>query len=62
MNLNEIKLKSCPFCGGQGNIMIPTGRYLTFYVIMCEECQCRTNEFPDKEMAVEAWNCRKEKS
>lgn len=40
--------------------MIPTGHYFIFYVVMCEECQCKTNEFPDKEMAVDAWNQRPE--
>lgn len=56
--MEKLDLKPCPFCGGQGKVMIPTGRYLTFYVVMCEECRCRTKEFPDKEMAVEVWDRR----
>ena len=51
------RLKSCPFCGGEAE-MIETLFY--DYIVECEICGASTSYCDSEEMAVEAWNRRKE--
>lgn len=51
------KLKSCPFCGGEAE-MIET--LFCDYKVECEKCGASTSYCDSEEMAVEAWNRRKE--
>ena len=57
-----IKLKPCPFCGGE-----PAVRYESFrpfyynWVVRCTNCGARTeNHFEAVNKAVKAWNTRHE--
>ncbi len=49
------RLKRCPFCGGEAEIV----GYTIFWVT-CKECTAETKDFDTKEEAIEAWNRRAE--
>lgn len=52
----EIKLKSCPFCGGEA-VMI--GEDDGMYQVICPDCNGTIDDFYDeKEVAAEKWNTR----
>ena len=59
----EIKLKPCPFCGGQGKLET-AGINNNYSFVKCKECGAgsRTfkisNEYCSDEKAAEAWNRR----
>lgn len=59
----EIKLKPCPFCGGEAELKI---NHCASYV-ECKECEASTDHILDspmycaKDKAIEAWNRRTEK-
>lgn len=57
--MSKIVLKQCPFCK-EKNIEIHENDIWTY--IQCSECGCRTDEWITKEMAINAWNRRDEKS
>jgi Lar family restriction alleviation protein len=48
------KLLSCPFCGGEANVI----GYKTFYA-QCTECGVATGFYNTIEQTNEAWNTRK---
>ena len=54
--MKEVKLKPCPFCGGEAEVALFLGNYL----VVCKCCPGAI--FPRKGMteeeAVEAWNRR----
>ena len=52
---NDIKLKPCPFCGGN-KLYYLKGK---FYVLECAHCGARLGAYKTKEEAAEAWNTRK---
>ena len=55
--VNVEELKPCPFCGGidiRLNYVLSRARFK----VMCENCKCTTNQFLDKNDAIEAWNRR----
>ena len=63
------KLKTCPFCGGKGEIKFDIGDYRTGeyrgYYVMCgnSDINCLAGWisggcFATKEEAIEAWNTR----
>ena len=52
--MSEIKLKLCPFCGGEAEILNVDDRYTA----KCRSCFCGTGEYKDPERAAEAWNRR----
>ena len=57
--MNEIKLKHCPFCGGEASLShLPRWGYW----VECENMECylmpTTVSFPTAEEAVDAWNRR----
>lgn len=65
-----IKLKPCPFCGGEAKIRsevecIGHGDYLKMFYVMCEDCCARTGGVAKpyftnpEEYATEKWNTRK---
>ena len=52
--MSEIKLKPCPFCGGEAEILNVDDRYTA----RCRSCFCGTGEYKDPERASETWNRR----
>lgn len=66
-----MKLKRCPFCGGEGkyeerDVMIGHNEYVHESYIMCSECGAQGRKCADIEygicasvMAVDFWNKRK---
>lgn len=60
--MQEIELKSCPFCGGEARLQ----RKGDGYYVICKRCGCRTpyNQYQFisreklREEAIEAWNRR----
>ena len=51
---DEIKLKPCPFCGGEADI-IPTGEG---WFVECQECNNMTDIHDTPLAAAETWNRR----
>lgn len=51
----EMKLKSCPCCGGRAKLL----GQRTFYV-ECQKCFLATDRYARPQFAAEAWNRRKE--
>ena len=65
MNGSEIKLKSCPFCGGVATLLHGgAGTLRSFVYVKCNYCGVTTKEiFVDaaycaNDKAVETWNRR----
>lgn len=64
----ENKLKPCPFCGGEAEIMrlktlnIDPSKIMPYYICGCPNCGCwfNTDEFHTEEEAVVMWNTRTE--
>lgn len=59
--MSEIKLKPCPFCGGEAKInRMP---HLWEYSVQCNDVDCivhpETEGYEKREEAIEAWNTRK---
>lgn len=52
--MNEVKLKPCPFCGGQAGIIDIYGRY----AVSCKECDAKTETANTMGDAAKAWNKR----
>ena len=56
-----IKLKPCPFCGGEAYYW--THKYAngtTYHFVGCLECAVRTANMTEKQDAVDCWNRRAE--
>lgn len=53
--MSEIKLKPCPFCGGEAELFRD---YMGWYVIECTACGNGTLHFAKSDGAVNAWNRR----
>lgn len=62
--MNEIKLKPCPFCGGEASYSFdPDGTVDTegrewAYEVTCNNCCATTGICYSQRMAREAWNRR----
>jgi Lar family restriction alleviation protein len=55
--MNE--LKPCPFCGEDNPIMqVDKEEYSLTYCVQCWHCDCRTDDYPNEEEAIERWNRR----
>lgn len=58
--MNVIKLRKCPFCGGEAIVK----NYSTFkmdyddYRVCCSKCGAVTSGLMTKDEAVETWNTR----
>lgn len=54
--VSEIKLKPCPFCGGNATTVEsdPTGEFF----ICCESCKAFVGVYATENEAVAAWNRR----
>lgn len=52
--MNEIKLKPCPFCGGEAGIIDIYGKYAA----SCKECDAGTASANTIDNAAKAWNKR----
>lgn len=53
-------LKDCPFCGSKPVLAISYQHQdLTFYVVRCRLCGCRSPECQEPQDCVAPWNCRK---
>lgn len=55
--MSEIKLKPCPFCGGEATLR--KSELAGLYHIACFECGCRQDASYKKETVIKAWNTRK---
>lgn len=54
------KLKSCPFCGGEGELDRTWWWEEWEYYVHCTQCNVRTARYHfEEEEAIEAWNKRK---
>ena len=54
----QIKLRKCPFCGGEAEINYTFQHFEASYWVECTECKARTKKEQWKIWAVEAWNRR----
>lgn len=50
-----IELNECPFCGGEGEIIID---FIGGYRAICRNCFIMSNNLADIESVAEAWNKR----
>ena len=64
-NYMNIKLKPCPFCGGEAKFEEVTIEFNSGFwdyggiVIKCSKCGVQTNAYSQTGMAARAWNTRK---
>lgn len=61
----EIKLKPCPFCGGEGRLCAGKWDFEidqpvpgSGYGVECAECLSQTDTYNNTDEAIEAWNRR----
>lgn len=52
--MNEVKLKPCPFCGGEAKIISGYGKY----VVTCKGCDAMAPSTYTEGDAAKAWNKR----
>ena len=62
--MSEVKLKRCPFCGGEAYVSNEDcyGNVDEYYLVHCTECGLQlgfTNQFCTEEEAIKYWNTRK---
>lgn len=63
--LSEIKLKTCPFCGGEAKFRT-TNSFTPSIWVYCSKCNAKSNAFDNSlyycaaEKAAENWNSRLE--
>lgn len=64
--MDEIKLKLCPFCGGEAKIKINAGHGYEQAYVECTNCAVRTKmidqslKYCANDKAAELWNKREE--
>jgi len=51
------KLKPCPFCASEAELLIVPGRQ-TKWIVRCRKCFTNNGTFVSDHDAVEAWNTR----
>lgn len=56
------ELKPCPFCGGKPfvSVRIPHFGERLALVVVCKDCNARSNQKAKEEDVIEAWNRRAE--
>jgi Lar family restriction alleviation protein len=52
------KLKPCPFCGGEADIMTPEDDNMRLAAVMCMGCYVTGPEREAEDLAIAAWNTR----
>lgn len=52
----SVKLKPCPFCGGEAKFFEDKGYQI--FSVTCTECDAGTNGYGIEQDAIEAWNRR----
>ena len=58
-------LRSCPFCGGESELLQTGGigcSKETFYIVECVLCWAKTSFCETEAEAIEAWNTRHERT
>lgn len=60
-SMSAVKLKSCPFCGGNAILHQPDIQGLN-WVAECRRCRCTSPWCGEKSMAAEKWNTRSDKN
>ena len=53
------KLKRCPFCGGEAELIKRKSNFPYIHGVWCIGCNCRTSFEKSEEIAIEKWNNRK---
>ena len=60
-----MKMKPCPFCGGEGILFTGISCNSSYAKVYCDECKAQIKEVPDKlhngkfvETAADMWNKR----
>lgn len=60
-----MKLKACPFCGGEGILLTGVSCNRSYAKVYCDKCKAQTKDVTDQlnngkfvETAVELWNRR----
>ena len=62
--LAKVELKKCPFCGGEGTVIIRKGKdgWRDRYAVLCDYnyggCGAESGWYHYEEEAIEAWNRR----
>ncbi len=56
--MSEIKLKPCPFCGGEARYFPFWNENPADYWVRCKICGCETACYDTQEDAAVAWNRR----
>lgn len=59
---DELKLKPCPFCGGEAFVHMLGNEIAKGYYIACDECGAKTIVFGYEAEAIEEWNRRAERT
>jgi len=68
MQDRDIKLKPCPFCGGEADVDTYYSNNGFFdkptkiYKVFCQDCLCQTDEEYIKDKAIKVWNTRVQES
>jgi len=53
------KLRRCPFCGGEGEMISDGNGEMSSFAVMCRQCNASTAFYLDDERrAARAWNTR----
>ena len=58
--MDDTKLKPCPFCGGEAEIIRYCDGPIVYYYASCKECYSTSGCVVTKEDAVYVWNRRME--
>lgn len=52
------KLKLCPFCGGEAEVIAVIDEWNETYFVLCTNCGANTINGINEEEAINAWNMR----
>lgn len=59
MRESDIKLKSCPCCGGKAKLQKQSHReYAPTFSVVCTSCRLKTIDYINIPSAMEVWNRR----
>lgn len=56
--MDKIKLKPCPFCGGDAEMQQGKYQGLSIFYVSCRGCGAQTDHKYAEEFAAELWNER----